>query len=77
MTETLDFKGLQCPLPVLRTQKALRALEVGTEVTVLATDPASTIDMPHFCNTSGNELLSSIRDGDTFIFTIRKVVEPL
>lgn len=72
MTETLDFRGLQCPLPVLRTQKALRGLEIGTEVTVLATDPASTIDMPHFCATSGNVLVSATRDDDTFIFRIKK-----
>lgn len=69
---TLDLKGLQCPLPVLRAQKALRGMSAGDEITVLATDPASTIDMPHFCNTSGNELVSSTRDGETFIYTIRK-----
>lgn len=72
MTQTLDLKGLQCPLPVLRAQKALRSMEPGDEITVLATDPASTIDMPHFCNTSGNELVSATRDGDTFIYTLRK-----
>lgn len=44
----------------------------GDEITVLATDPASTIDMPHFCNTSGNALVSATQDGDTFIYTIRK-----
>ncbi len=72
LTETLDFKGLKCPLPVLRTQKALRNFRIGAEVTVLATDPASTIDMAHFCATSGNELMSSTRDGDTFVFRIKK-----
>jgi tRNA 2-thiouridine synthesizing protein A len=45
----------------------------GEELVVLATDPASTIDMPHYCTTSGNELISSQRDGNTFIFTIRKM----
>lgn len=72
MTQTLDLKWLQCPLPVLRAQKALRSMSAGDEITVLATDPASTIDMPHFCNTSGNELVSATRDGDTFIYTLRK-----
>lgn len=47
-------------------------MSAGDEITVLATDPASTIDMPHFCNTSGNELVSATRDGDTFIYTLRK-----
>ncbi len=72
MTTILDMKGLKCPLPVLRTQKALRSLALGAQITVLVTDPASTIDMPHFCNTSGNELLSATRDGEIFVFTIRK-----
>lgn len=75
LTKTLDMTGLKCPLPVLRTQKALRSLALGAEVEVLATDPASTIDMPHFCNTSGNELISATRDGETFIFRIRKARE--
>lgn len=66
------MKGLKCPLPVLRTQKALRSLAPGAKVIVLVTDPASTIDMPHFCNTSGNELVSATRDGEIFVFTIRK-----
>lgn len=69
------MKGLKCPLPVLRTRKILRDLAIGTEIRVLATDPASTIDMPHFCNTSGNDLVSAERDGDTFIYTIRKIRE--
>lgn len=72
MTTILDMKGLKCPLPVLRTQKALRSLALGAEITVLVTDPASTIDMPHFCNTSGNQLLSATRDGEVFLFKIRK-----
>lgn len=73
MTRTLDLKGLRCPLPVLRAGKTLRGMSDGEELVVLATDPASTIDMPHYCTTSGNELVSSERDGDTFIFTIRKM----
>ena len=72
MTTTLDMKGLKCPLPVLLTQKSLRSLALGAQITVLVTDPASTIDMPHFCNTSGNELLSATRDGEIFVFTISK-----
>lgn len=72
LTQTLDLKGLKCPLPVLRAQKVLRGMSAGEEIIVLATDPASTIDMPHFCNTSGNELVSATRDGETFIYTIRK-----
>ena len=75
--KTIDLTGLQCPLPVLRTQKILRDLPVGAQITVLATDPVSAVDMPHFCNTSGNELISSRREDYIFIFHIRKGPAPL
>ena len=44
----------------------------GDEIEVLVTDPASTIDMPHFCNEAGHELLASEREDDVFIYRIRK-----
>lgn len=54
----LDVKGLHCPLPILRTRALLDTMTAGEEVVVLATDPASSIDFRHFCNTTDNELLS-------------------
>lgn len=75
MSEThdlIDLSGLQCPLPVLRTQKLLRDRASGTEITVLVTDPASTIDMPHFCREAGHELLESEKSEKGFIYRIRK-----
>jgi tRNA 2-thiouridine synthesizing protein A len=77
VTPPIDLKGLKCPLPVLRTQKILRSLPLGSEITVLITDPASTIDMPHYCKTSGNELLSQNQDEGTFIFVIKKTAETI
>lgn len=55
----IDAQGLLCPLPVLRLQKTLRGLPEGAEVTLLATDPAAVIDVPHFCNQSGHTLLGT------------------
>lgn len=52
----VDALGLQCPLPVLKLQKALRTLGPGKTVRLDATDPASRIDVPHFCNESGHNL---------------------
>jgi tRNA 2-thiouridine synthesizing protein A len=72
MAETLDVRGLRCPLPVLRARKALQGLEPGSVLTVLATDPASVIDFPHFCHQAGLDLLSTRRDGDVLVFEIRK-----
>lgn len=69
---TLDLSGLLCPLPVLKARKRLEALPSGTIVTVVATDPMSAIDMPHFCNEQGHELLEHRRDGGTLLFRIRR-----
>jgi len=71
-TITLDASGLLCPLPVLKLRKRLLALQPGDLVTMTATDPAAAIDVPHFCNESGHELVET-QSGDTsFTFTIRR-----
>lgn len=72
MPETLDATGLFCPLPVLKTRRAIRRLAVGDVLTVLATDPASRIDMRHFCNTSGNELVDARVEAGLFTYVIRR-----
>lgn len=54
----LDTKGLQCPLPVLRARKAIRAIAIGDTLTVEATDPGARKDFPAFCEATGNRLLS-------------------
>lgn len=62
--ELIDATGLLCPLPVLKAQKRLRALPIGATLRLLATDPASWVDVPHFCTTGGHRLLSAEdRDG--------------
>ena len=53
----LDATGLTCPLPVLRLQKTLRELGIGTCLCLLATDPMSEIDVPHFVNEHGHVLV--------------------
>jgi tRNA 2-thiouridine synthesizing protein A len=69
---TLDVIGLLCPLPVLKARKRLEAMPRGGILQVLASDPMTAIDMPHFCAEQGHELLSSERDGGTLIFRIRR-----
>jgi TusA-related sulfurtransferase len=72
-TETLlDVKGLACPLPVLRTNKALRGLETGARLRVLATDPASLADMQAYSRTSGHALLSVSEKEGVFSFLLEK-----
>ena len=70
--QTLDAKGLNCPLPILRTKKALKDLAVGGTLEVLATDPGAVKDFEAFCRTTGNELVSSAVEGDTYKFVIKR-----
>lgn len=69
---TLDARGLNRPLPILRTKKALAALETGDTLAVTASDPGSVKDMDSFCEQTGHEMLSSLQDEEGFKFVIRK-----
>jgi len=68
----LDVTGLLCPLPVLKARKRLEAMASGSVLSVVATDPMSAIDMPHFCAEQGHVLLSQEQQGDTLHFRIRR-----
>ena len=68
----LDAKGLICPLPVLRARKAMNSLAPGQILEIHATDPASRLDVPHYCDAAGHELLETRKEGDILIFRIRK-----
>lgn len=72
----LDVKGLACPLPVLRANKALRGLGSGERLRVLATDPASLADMQAFCRTTGHALLSVSEKDGVHSFLIQKKAAP-
>ncbi len=70
--EVLDTSGLNCPLPVLKAEKALKLLAKGASLRVLATDPLSVIDIPHMCQTKGYRLVDSHRHEDVFVFDIAR-----
>ena len=72
MGKVLDTKGLNCPLPVLKAKRALKNLPVGEILTVVATDPASTIDFRHFCTVSGHELVAWSEADGVFTYVIRR-----
>lgn len=71
--QTLDARGLNCPLPILRTKKALATMAAGDVLEITATDPGSLKDLDSFCGQTGNEMLSSEQQGGEFLFRIRKV----
>jgi TusA-related sulfurtransferase len=63
--ETLDARGLLCPLPVIRTQDRVKGLEPGTVLEVLATDAGTLHDIPAWCRVHGHELVSINETEDT------------
>lgn len=69
---TLDARGLNCPLPILRTRKTLAGLQAGDVLEITATDPGSVKDLSAFCNQTGNEMLSHRQSNGEFHFRIRK-----
>ena len=68
---TLDVQGLQCPMPILKTKKAVAALPKGATIEVLATDPGAPADFEAFCTQSRNTLLESTEAGGVFRFVIQ------
>lgn len=68
----LDVRGLNCPLPILRTKKALNEMASGEVLRVITTDPGSVKDFAAFAKQTGNELLSSTEAGGEYTFFIRK-----
>ena len=71
MTQTLDARGLLCPLPVIRVQDAMRQLADGSVLEVDATDPGTLHDIPAWCRVHGHGVESE-EDGDGFRFRIVK-----
>lgn len=70
-TETLDVKGLNCPLPILRAKAAIKKMPSGNTLEVLATDPGSVADFDAFCRATGHELMETGEDDGVYRFLIK------
>jgi tRNA 2-thiouridine synthesizing protein A len=70
---TLDTSGKLCPFPIVETAKAVRALEEGAVLLVIATDPGIATDMPMWCKATRNEHLATFRDGAAWKSYVRKL----
>ena len=68
----LDARGLSCPLPILKTKKALNDLTSGQVLKVVSTDPGSVKDMQAFADQTGNTLLSTAEQSGEYIFFMQK-----
>ena len=69
----LDARGLNCPIPILRTKKFLTTMETGKIVRIMATDPGSVKDFEAFARQTDNQLLSSTEAKGEFQFTLKKL----
>lgn len=68
----LDVRGLNCPLPILKTKKELVRMQPGQVLRVRATDPHSVIDFIAFCDKTGNPMIERSEEGKEFHFWLRK-----
>lgn len=69
----LDTRGLSCPMPLLKTTKAMKDMQHGEIIEVLGTDPGSKKDLPKFANKSGNEWLGVVDDDGFYRYYLKKV----
>ena len=70
--QTLDAQGLNCPLPILRAKKAIKGMDTGATLEIIATDPGAVADFAAFCRVTGNELVDTTEGEGIFKFVIRK-----
>ena len=70
--KTLDVKGLVCPVPVLKTKKAILEVNLGEVLEVVSTDPASESDIPSWVNRAGHRVIGTRREGNLFFFYVER-----
>jgi tRNA 2-thiouridine synthesizing protein A len=74
-TTKLDLTGLKCPLPALKTRKALKSVKAGDCLEVHCTDPLSVIDIPNLIRETGDKVEIKQRDDNRIVFLIEKMDE--
>ena len=66
----LDTRGLLCPLPVLKLRKLIKSTKQKDKIKLMTDDPAAIVDVPHFCNEQGYQILESSKETDYDFFII-------
>jgi tRNA 2-thiouridine synthesizing protein A len=72
ITQTVDARGLACPMPIVKVTKAIRPLPAGALVELIATDAGSVKDVAAWCRSTGNELIEQSSDGAVYRFVVRR-----
>ncbi|MCX6560228.1 MAG: sulfurtransferase TusA family protein [Candidatus Aminicenantes bacterium] len=71
--QTADFSGLACPMPIIKTKKAIDGMAVGEVLKMISTDPGSVSDIQAWAAKTGQELIGHEETGGKYVFYIRKV----
>jgi tRNA 2-thiouridine synthesizing protein A len=71
--KVLDTSGMLCPVPVIKTSKAIKEIQVGQVLQMISTDPGAPPDMAAWARQTGNELLDSHQEGSKYIFYFRRL----
>ncbi len=72
ITQSIDARGLSCPMPIVKTAQAMKAIPSGGAIELLATDAGSIKDVAAWCRATGNELVEQTSDGAVYRFVIRR-----
>lgn len=72
--KVLDCSGMLCPMPVVKTSKAIRDVSVGQVLKMIATDPGAPSDMQAWSRQTGHELLQSTEEDGKYVFYLRRTV---
>ena len=72
VAKTLDTSGLSCPMPVVKTKKAMKDLEIGEILEMISTDPGSIPDMEAWARQTKHDLVETYDEGKSYRFIIRK-----
>ena len=72
IAQLIDARGLSCPMPIVKTAQAVKAIPSGAAVELIATDPGSIKDIAAWCRATGNELVEQTSDGAVYRFVIRR-----
>ena len=70
--EVLDCSGMLCPIPVIKTSKAIKTIEIGQVLKMISTDPGAPPDMIAWTKNTGHEMLDSHQEEDKYIFFFRR-----
>lgn len=72
ITEVVDCSGMLCPIPVVKTAKAIKGLQPGDVLKLISTDPGAPPDMIAWAKQTGNDLLENFQEDGKYIFIIKK-----